>query len=231
MSSLQRYKKSGGFLQLLSLLESFGPQKRAKFLEMIDAENMAWGNALREKLLTVERFFNWPDQVIIEVYKVLPVKIMAAIFEGLKDDQKKRLMAFFSPSEKRKMDDILAEWRPKPEDISTNMIKLLEMARKMINTGEVRPEKYDPTVMIPEDYEGKLDAQPSAPEAQLNFNQVTAQTQGHKPVAHAATETAGNSENVLHLQRTLALIGKENKSLKDEVRILREKLDQIKRIA
>jgi len=36
---------------------------------------------------------------------------------------------------------------------------------------------------------------------------------------------------VQHLQRTLAIMVKENKTLKDEVHKLRDKLDQIKRIA
>jgi len=42
MSSIQRYKKPGGFLQLLSLIETFGGQKREKFIEMVDAESHVW---------------------------------------------------------------------------------------------------------------------------------------------------------------------------------------------
>jgi len=52
---------------------------------------------------------------------------------------------------------------------------------------------------------------------------------------HLATKADHPGElsghEVQHLQRTLAIMVKENKTLKDEVHKLRDKLDQIKRIA
>ena len=41
MSMIDRYKKKGGFLQLLNLLETTGGEKREKFLKMIAEENPA----------------------------------------------------------------------------------------------------------------------------------------------------------------------------------------------
>jgi cell division protein FtsB len=46
------------------------------------------------------------------------------------------------------------------------------------------------------------------------------------PAAHA-----GGGADVLQLQKALATMVKENKTLKDEVKVLREKLEQIRRIA
>jgi flagellar motor switch protein FliG len=59
MSSISRYKKAGGFIQLVSLIETFGAPKREKFIEMIDAESPVWAKALRDKMLSIERIFSW----------------------------------------------------------------------------------------------------------------------------------------------------------------------------
>lgn len=237
MSSLQRYKKAGGFVQLLSLIETFGPQKKEKFLEMIDAENAVWAKALRDKMLTLERIFKWPDQVCIEVFKSLPVRQMALALQGLKDEQKTRMLAFFSASEKRKMDDFLLESQPKPEDIAQNMVKVIEQTRKMMNQGDLRAEKFDEGLLIPEDIESKLEGQGAHALAEklvehpsIVGKEVTTPHEDHHPASAPAPATTATLE-VAQLQRSLSLVLKENKTLKDEVRVLREKLETIRRIA
>ncbi len=230
MSSLARYKKSGGFVQLLSLLETFGPQKKEKFLEMIDSENQAWGIALRDKMLTLERIFSWPDQVLIEVFKNLPPRNLAVGLSGIKEEQKARLLVFFSTSERRRLDDLVTENVPKLEEIAANMVKIVELTRKMLNDGTLRAERFDDRLFIPEDYEAKLDHRGfgTKPAAVKSAGDSGVHTHHHSPTADAH---AVPSAEVGQLQKTLGLVLKENKHLKDEVRILREKLDQIKRIA
>lgn len=254
MSSLNRYKKSGGFVQLLSLIETFGPQKRDKFIEMIEAESHIWAQAIREKALTVDRIFSWPDQVAIEVLKHLPIKNMAIALEGLKEDQKARMMVFFTPSDVRRMQDALIA-QPKPEEMAANMVKVVELARKMLIDGEIRAEKFDESLLIPEDYESKLegrgdqayaakvahDVQQAANFAAGGGAGVTAGSSGGAGpgtggMAGAAAagglgSVSGSGAEVIQLQRTLAAMMKENKTLKDEVRVMREKLEQIRKIA
>ena len=237
MSSISRYKKTGGFLQLLSLIETFGGQKREKFIEMIDAESPVWAKALREKMLSIERIFSWSDQVAIEVIKGLPVKNMAVVMEGLKEEQRARMLVFFSPSDKRRMEDALVD-KPKPEEITANMVKLVELARKMLMQGELRAEKFDEGLLIPEEFEAKLEAMTGKAYADKVTAGATAVAAGSTQAPATGTlatkadhpgELSGHE--VQHLQRTLALMVKENKTLKEELRNLRDKLDQIKRIA
>lgn len=235
MSSLQRYKKSGGFVQLLSLLETFGPQKKEKFLEMIEGESPVWARALREKMLTVERLFTWPDQVVIEVFKGLPPKNMAVSLEGLKEEQKSRLLVFFSPSDKRRLEDAMPD-KPKPEEIGATMVKVVELARKMLTQGELRAEKFDEGLLIPEDFEAKLEGQGAQAFAQKMADVAEAPlvfpASFNKEAGSAgANEGHVTSSELLQLQRSLAALMKENKTLKDEVRVMREKLEQIRKIA
>jgi len=260
MSSLQRYKKTGGFVQLLSLIETFGPQKKDKFLEMIDQESVVWGSALREKMLTLERIFQWPDEVLIEVFKAMPLKNQALALQGIKEEVKARIMKFMSSSEKRRLDDVINENPPKPDELASNMIKVIEITRKMLQSGEIRPEKFDAALMVPEEFEHKLEGQlqyaggnanAAANHGEVPANGHSAAGQAHGQTqaagaAHAAGQANGHHADAHHdnghhpppqtldqaqMQRTLAMLVRENKALKEEVRILREKLDQIKRIA
>lgn len=196
---------------------------------MIEAENAVWAKALREKMLTLERIFQWPDQTLIEVMKSLPQKNLALALVGIKEEHKARILAFYSAAEKRRLDDILAEAPAKPADISANMVKVIEMTRKMLVSGDLRPEKFDEGLVIPEEFESKLDSQGVHSYVQktdddspgLVYHGVGSSDPSHPPP----------TLEIAQMQRTLAALVKENKILKDELRSLREKLDHIKRIA
>lgn len=235
MSSLQRYKKSGGFFQLLSLIETFGPQKKEKFLEMIEAESPVWAQALRDKMLTLERVFQWPDQVVVDVFKQLQPKTLAFALQGIKEEQKARIMPFFSASEKRRIDDILTESSPKPDEIASSLVKVVELTRRMLVDKELHAEKFDEKLVIPEDFESKLEEQGAMAYANNLSHPDVVETAAPRvaaaPVAGGAAAPAANSAETAQLKQTAALLLKENKALKDEVRALRDKLDQIRKIA
>lgn len=246
MSSLQRYKRAGGFFQLLSLIETFGAQKKEKFLEMIEQENPVWADALKEKMLTLERIFSWPDQVVIEIFKALPIQAMGHALEAIKPEDKARIEQFLSAGEKRRIEDLIGEAKPKPEEITSIMVKVVEMARKMLVNRTLKPEKFDETLTIPEDYEARLEEfsansfshsrsspeSTSVPDMTSLAAAVTGQSQD-RPANSSSTNTAPAAAHadVGQLQRTLAMMIKENRALKEDVRHMREKLDQIKKFA
>lgn len=231
---------------MLSLIETFGVQKREKFLEMIDGESAPWARALREKMLSLERIFTWPDQTVVEVFKRLPVKSQAFLMEGLKEDQKAKIVPLFSSSEQRRLNDVLTESKPKPEEIQAVMVKMVEVARKAMQEREIHPEKFDASLLIPEDFEIKIDNQyatgptSSYASSDTGASLSSAPAAAAEPVSQGAAltyniPTAPNAETasaeVYQLQRTLAAMVKENKTLKDQVKGLQSRLDQIKKIA
>jgi hypothetical protein len=232
MSSLQRYKKSGGFFQLLSLIETFGPDKKKKFLEMIESESPMWAKALRGKMLSLERIFGWNEEVVIDIFKRLPVKQQAYALQGLKDEYKAKIVKFISASEQRRFSDILSEGNPKPEEFQAAVLKIVETTRQLLKDREIQAERFDAELVIPEDYEAKLEDAganaaalamvPHAPEVTVDAPTVAASGQPAAP---------GQAADVYQLQRSLGLVLKENKQLKEEVRTLRDKLEQIRKIA
>lgn len=229
MSSLQRYKKTGGFLQLLSLIETFGPQKREKFLEMIETENRSWAKALREKMLSLERVFSWPDEHMTEVFKELPAKSLAYVLLGVKPEQKARVEKFLSQAEKRRVADALSENQPKAEEIASTLVKVVEIARRQIQEKILHVEKFDPQLTIPEDYENLLENQDLATLSGERADEELGAGE-HGDLLIGDPTKASNLE-MARLQRTCGLLVKENKALKTELQFLRDKLEQIKRIA
>jgi hypothetical protein len=248
MSMLARYKKPGGFLQLISLMESFGPQKREKFLEMIDLEAPAWGKAIREKFLSMERLLSWPDQVVSEVFKNLPVKNLACAIKGLQPANAEKITKFLSHADRRKLEDELTNLKAKPEEIATTFVKVIEMARQMIKKGEIRLDKVDPGLIVGESMELSLESGDLSGAAEgheesedhgdgLSSSSGPAVHNGHSPayMPKAAASEKGihgiTPTEVVAMQTALATSTRENKALRDEVKHLREKLDQIRRIA
>lgn len=242
MSSLQRYRKTGGFLQLLSLIETFGPQKKEKFLEMIEAESPVWARALREKMVTFERIFSWPEQVVVEIFKNLQPKNLAFALHGLKEEQRTKIMAFFSHAEKRRIDDLIAESAPKPEEIASVMVKVVEQTRNMLKNRELHADKFDESLLIPEDYEVKLEEMATHEQfkAMSSGGQIeeSAPSAAAKPAAGKAAPAPASpagtvsqpAPDVMLLQRKVAQLLKENKALREELAQAKEKLDQIRKI-
>lgn len=239
MSMISRYKRPGGFVQLLSLIETSSAAKKEKFLEIVRSESESWANAIEQRVLTMDRIFTWPDNVVTEVFKNLPLRNMACALQGFEEERQERIFQYMSHSEKRKIQDEMGAMKSSPEEFNGTVLKLLEIARKMISEGQIRVDKIDESMMIPEDFEDKLEKQsPGAFGGGGASSRSAPSSPGHQTAEkvqeaiHQVQNTAASgSAEVLQLQRMAQALSKENKSLKDENRILKEKLEQIRKIA
>jgi hypothetical protein len=222
MSSLQRYRKPGGFVQLLSLIETFGPAKREKFLEMIEDESGAWATALREKMLTLDRVVQWSDDAVVKVLRTLPIKSQAYAIEAFTPELKARVHAALSHGENRKIADVLSENKPKPDEIASVGAKYLETARRMLMDRDLSAERVDARLVIPDGIEVKLDW--SGANAVLSPTPVPV----HVEVDRQAALT---NNDVTKMRADLKNALRENQALREEVLKLREKLDLVRRAA
>ena len=71
MGMIDRYRKTGGFVQLVALVETCPPAKQEKFLEIIKGEDARWSEAVRTKLLSMEKIYSWSNEVLAEIFGTL----------------------------------------------------------------------------------------------------------------------------------------------------------------
>ncbi len=155
---LDRYKKTGGFNQLMTLLETCGPQKQLKFLEIIRLEDPRWADALESKMIDLKRFLSWSDAAIAEVTGAMLDINVSAVISSLPEDQQIRLLGMLPHIKRRKVQDLLDGAKPSPGEVASSTNKLFEAIRKLSQDGVLRLDKVDPPLFIDADIEDRLKA-------------------------------------------------------------------------
>ncbi len=245
MSMLSRYQKSGGFVQLLQLIETCGKNKQENFLTIIEGEDVRWAHAIREKMLTIEKILKWPDEILAEVAARLQALTLATFLHGIKTEDRDRVLKTFTHTQKRNVDDLFASKTPAPSEISSAFLKVLQEVRYMMTHSYIRADKFASEMVIGEDIEDKL-----GKSVGIHFpsmHQLANSTSAPSPNSHAAASTSHTShghheqattkntgasnEDVIHLQKQVHSLALENELLKSELRGIKDKLAQIKKIA
>ena len=103
MGMLDRYKKSGGFIQLLILIESSSKQKQEQFFNIIGQENPAWEAEIQKKSLNLEKILSWNTIYISEIFSRVQPLTVAVALRSLSQEQVDKVMGCFNHSEQRKI--------------------------------------------------------------------------------------------------------------------------------
>lgn len=239
MSMLDRYKKPGGFVQLLGLVETCGQAKQEKFLDIIGKEDSHWAEAIRTKMLTIDRIYSWNDEQLAEIFGTLQDLTVAVALYAAEDSLKNRINGYFSHGRKRKIDDLFGTNKPSAPEIAATHMKIIESVRKMEQDGFLRFEKFDAELEVSEDIEDHLaKAAAKAPEFVMGgFGGMEVETFGEVSRADISipTQTSDVSESrimeIQALKKRVAELSKESATLRHELSLARAKLDQIKKIA
>lgn len=156
MGMLDRYKKTGGFNQLLTLLETCGQQKQQRFLEIIREEDPRWADALVAKMIDIKRLLTWSESAIGEVTGAMLEINVAAIIKSLPPDQGQKMLATLAHIKRRKVEDLLDTMNPSAGEIAVSTNKLFETIRKLTQDGILRLDKIDPMLFVDPDIEDRL---------------------------------------------------------------------------
>ncbi len=239
MGMLDRYKKNGGFIQLLILIESSSKQKQEQFFNIIAQENPAWESEIKKKSITLEKILSWNATYVSEIFSRVQPLTVAVAMRSLSQAQADKVMGCFNHSEQRKIQNIITETNPSPSEIQTCVMKLVTEVRELMKSGVLKMDKIDPELVIPENIEdklGKVQLMSSieklvvAPASTLNFHK-----EEEKKAAVASPVVASGNENAKEdnesLKKKVQILTQENAKLKNEVNSLKSKLDQIKKIA
>jgi len=245
MGMLDRYRKTGGFAQLLALIETCGPAKQEKFLEIVRSEDPRWADAVRAKMLDMNRIYSWNDDTLAEIVGTLQDLTVAIALHAAPEPIKERITKMLTHGRKRKIDDLHGSNSPSPGELAATHIKIIETVRKMAHDGYIRFDKVDPQLHIDEKFEEMLSKPPQAaptlsavPSSSSDFK--IEYESGNEP-AQAASETdaapnanttnVNASAEVGALRKKVTDLSKEVAVLRHELSIARNKLEQIKKIA
>lgn len=237
MSMLVRYKKAGGFVQLVKLLEGFGAEKRDKFLDLVEKEDAVWANALKGKLLSVEKIFSWDPQVISDITARMHEKSIAAMIHGLDETNREKIYSLLSHSDRRRLDSAVAESKPTPGEIASGFAKLIEETRALIMSGGIRIDKIDPSLIIEENIEDSLASGAHFTSSAYHLSKKEPEGGGldfsmADHLGSGAKEGgAVDAKEYDLLKRKVVNLTKEIHLLKKENQVMAEKLAQIKKIA
>lgn len=231
---LDRYKKKGGFVQLLNLIETSGKQKQEQFLSLIGQESPVWEEAIRQKSLSLDKILSWDSSHLREIFSRLQPLTLATALHGMPKEKTDVVMSLMSVTDQRKIQQVLDESSPTPAEVGTCIMKIITETRGFIQGGIVKIEKIDVSLVIVENIEEQLSSQavtrslgaiglPAADEAPPSS----------EPTSEARSEGRSDhsKEEVDFLKKKVNQLVGENASLKQELAILRGKLDQIKKIA
>jgi hypothetical protein len=230
MGMLDRYRKPGGFLQLLNLIETSGPQKQEKFISLIREEDPRWAEALVQKTLSMQKIMSWEETALMEITAYIQEIVLATALHGLEEEPREKLLKSMSGPQRRNVSEAFKTSKPSAAEISTVFARMITDVRKMISDGRIRIEKVDPTLVIDDNIEENL--KKVAVEASDNVVPISTKTEPPtvaQQAARANSATANISDATLKA-KVQALLS-ENAKLREEVAVLRGKLEHIKKIA
>ncbi len=227
MGMLDRYKKKGGFNQLLQLLETSPSAKREQFLSLIGGESPVWEETLRQKVLTINRVYGWDPQYLVEIFTRVQPLTLAIALHGHEESMVDNLLSCLPPISKRKITDLMVESNPSAAEKGTCVSKMLTEVRGFISQGILRLDKVDPDLLIPENIEEVLST---------SYVASSITTAEFVPTKDPSPSVVGDGDSVLKqendfLKRKLNHLNAELTAVKHENNVLKDKLTQIKKIA
>lgn len=236
MSMLDRYKKKGGFIQLLILIETSSKQKQDQFLGLIAQENPLWEEAIKKKTITIDRILKWDSTYLAEIFSRLQPLTIAVAFRNFPPEQIELVLKCFSSTDKRKIQNLISETQPSNGEISTCGMKVISEVRELMKIGVLKMDKIDPELTIPENIEDTLNAKV---QAGVTIDQAISDTVSHRKNSNAEpaeTDSGSGRSEVSSIElesykKKVSTLTNEINHLKSENAVLKSKLEQIKKIA
>jgi len=232
MSTLERYKKEGGFYQLLLLIENSDPEKQQRFLQMIRQESAVWADAIEEKRFTMEKLISLPQGLLTYALELIPPRIIAIALWNLSPDMRQKFLSYLNSVIQKKVENT---WTQEPEprigDINACQIKFFQSIRQVLNDKRNFWSQIPEQLRIPDHYEQILNRE-SLKAAFLSTTASENKTISTADHADKTSESMGDSETskLLLLNKQLEVLMQENQRLKKEVTELKDRLQQIKKL-
>lgn len=227
MSTLARFKKKGGFGQLLQLIETSGTQKREKFLALIEAEDPRWANAVREKSISMEMILSTNQNTLAEIFSRIRELTIATAAHGFGFARLTPILPLLNPQQRRQIQEIYDGKKPSEAEVNACYISILTEVRKLIDSQTIKAESLSPNLKIEEGYEEKLiSGTLVGPSITVDASEVEAlQVENNKEGFDKLTQENYN------LRLKVKALTKENEVLRQQSGELIAKIEKIVKIA
>ncbi len=137
---LARYKKGGGILELVKLVEDSPEPKRSQLLAMVRNEDPEFAARVEARIFNWDKIKELPENVIAEIIAVSPPKFLAISLVG--EDPKFVTLAERclgkNFAEYKSERDNLAAAAPPPQAIESARRKVIAEARKLEANGQIK---------------------------------------------------------------------------------------------
>lgn len=140
MSMLARYRKAGGIMELVKLMEDSAETKRKTLMDMVRSEDADFARQVEARFLPFERLRTLPEAVQAEIYAVTPPKFVALSLVGDAPDYVKFVEKCLGKNfndYKVEKENLLAT-PPNPGQIETARRKIIAELRKLEAAGAIR---------------------------------------------------------------------------------------------
>lgn len=146
MSMLLRYRKEGGFQQLVTLLETSSTSRRQDLFLAIQKEDPAWGALLKTKVLTTDRIFSWREDFIRKILLGLDPRTLALVVGSLESQARERALNVLGSPLREEWSEFRAEKHAPQEEIEAAHLKLIQHVRELDRKKALSLEEADPAL-------------------------------------------------------------------------------------
>jgi flagellar motor switch protein FliG len=152
---LGRFRKPGGFQQLLSLMESCDQQKRQNLLQLVGTEDPGWAYLVKAKSLSFERILSWPVDVLMEITPYLPDRILVTAYHMAEALSKKnfsdcheRWLQSLPVMKAKEIYNLAQSSSINPIEHHATAVKIIQTVRELEAKGQIRFSNFDPALEI-----------------------------------------------------------------------------------
>lgn len=151
MAILTRYRRSGGFRQLILLVETSPQDRKEKLLRAIETEDSHWAELLKEKMITPDIVFNWNDDHLAKIFAHLQPHHCAVLMAQFSIEKQKKLFRYFHPSLYSQVKgDIDSEFDYDEAHHRVALNHLLEVVRYLDEEKKIDLREIDPNLDLSE---------------------------------------------------------------------------------
>lgn len=151
---LTRFRKPGGFQQLLVLIETCDPVKQRSLMHLIGTEDPGWAHLVKLKALTFERVLSWPVEILQEITTDLPVQILATAYQmaghisKTEEDLQAKWLQSLPVMKAREVQELSRLATFSSSEQTAAAIRVLQMVREVEGKGRIRFSTFDPLLEI-----------------------------------------------------------------------------------